>query len=407
MNLKTNIVFITTLLFIISLYSCSNKYETLDKELNDISKQNKLPGFAVSIVNEKGIVYQNAFGHADLEHNILYTTNTVQSVASVSKTTIGLAIMRLVQEGKLTLDTPINDILPFEVTNPNFPNKNITIQHLATHTSSIIDTENNYDLRNKYFIEKTKIDSNELPEDWLAFFDNYRVNSKLSLSQYCNNVLNSKGAWYGLDTFSNNEPGSNYQYSNLGANLAAYIVELISGKSFADYTEEILFKPLKMNNSSWYVQNVSDSDLAKTYLTQDFTKTPVFGNSTYADGGLHTNCKDLSNYLHEILKGYAGDGILIDESAYRTMFTAKLPEGLTKQSNQKKIKNSGVFWMFSENGEIFHNGGDPLGSMVYMWFNPKTKIGRILMTNYMVEEKESYIQFIEIWNTLEEYTKKD
>ena len=66
----------------------------------------------------------------------------MQNIASVSKTLIGVSIMKLVEEDRLSLDDEANRFLPFDIVNPHFPASPILIRHLATHTSSILDDEN-------------------------------------------------------------------------------------------------------------------------------------------------------------------------------------------------------------------------------------------------------------------------
>jgi len=392
-------------LLICSLLSCQEDKTALSDKLAKIAEQGFLPGFAVAVVSEDGVLYQNGFGYADLESKTPYTPKTVQSIASISKTIIGVSIMKLVEQGKLKLDTPINQVLPFTVKNPNVQNDTIRIWHLATHTATIVDTPNNYDDRNKYFIPETVIDMDNMPEDWLTYFNAWKENKEFSLANYCQNSLAEKGEWYQSDTFLNHKAGKHYQYSNLGANLAAYIVELVSGISFIDFTQKHIFEPLLMHDVSWHIVDINKTKLATSYVSEDLLPTPFFGNSTYADGGLYSSCESLSTYLIEIIKGYKGEGKLLAPLSFKKLLDKYLSLGLTVQSNQKKIINSGIFWMHSTDGYIFHNGGNPLGGTIYMWFNPKNNTGRIFMTNYLVEDKNSYLEFKAIWEALEEFVE--
>src|SRR6185436_9845830 len=68
-----------------------------------------------------------------------FTPNTIMNVGSIAKPFTGVALMRAVQEGKLSLDEDINAYLPFRVVNPYYPMEKITLRHLATHTSGITD----------------------------------------------------------------------------------------------------------------------------------------------------------------------------------------------------------------------------------------------------------------------------
>ncbi len=405
-TVKKQLILSILLLSVLKVGCQQKQLIDLSSELSKVSELGYLPGYAVAIVNKDSVLYQNAFGYANLEDKRLFTINTIQSVASVSKTTIGFSLLKLAETGKINLDTPINEILPFKVHNPNFEKDTIRIIHLATHTSGILDTENSYDDRNRYFISKTHIDKEKVPEEWLTYFKSYKLNRALTLSQFCQNALSKEGEWYSKNTFSPNRAGTHYEYSNLAATLAAYIVEKASGKSFSEFTEEKIFQPLGMNNTNWQVQEVEHNRLATSYLSEELVPTPFFGNNTYPDGGLYTSCNDLSNYLLEMIKGYYGKSDLMSTENFGQLFKAQLPDGVTQQNNQKKITNSGIFWMHAANNQLFHNGGNTLGGTIYMWFNTETGIGRILMTNYLVEDKNSYLQFMSIWKALENYKQE-
>ena len=138
--MKKFIVILLNVLCIQSYGQTSNSIgEQLTKDLLHIYSKNYIIGFSVAIVNQDKILYSKGFGYSDKLENKDYTENTIQNIASISKTFIGIALLKAQELGKLNLDDPINNYLPFNVINPRFPNTAITIRHLATHTSSIID----------------------------------------------------------------------------------------------------------------------------------------------------------------------------------------------------------------------------------------------------------------------------
>ena len=133
--------------------SISNK---LTEELEEIYDQGFINGFSVVIVNQEKELYNKGFGFSDRKENKPYTQNTIQNIASISKTFIGIALLKARELGKLQLDDPINNYLPFEVLNPYFPEEKITIRQLATHTSTILDPAR-YE-KNGYHIKKLIIE---------------------------------------------------------------------------------------------------------------------------------------------------------------------------------------------------------------------------------------------------------
>ena len=145
---------ITVLLFaIITLYSCAPKEapneesaaksysDSLTMKLIKIHKQGYINGFSVAIVNENDVLYQTGIGYADTGSKDRFTENTIQNIGSVSKTFIGIALLKAQEMGKLSLDDPINKYLPFKVFNPDYPEVDITLRQLSTHTSTILDTD--------------------------------------------------------------------------------------------------------------------------------------------------------------------------------------------------------------------------------------------------------------------------
>ncbi len=369
------------LLLIGVLISCKNnsdskikvieKSESLTKELDKIHKQGHINGFSVAIVDENGTLYQKGFGYADVKTKKLYSENTIQNVASISKTFIGIALLKAQELGKLNLDDPLNKYLTFEVRNPFFPEKTITIRHLATHTSTIVDTKF---YGEKSYILKENIDTTQIPEGIYVKLN--EPESKTSMESFLNKILSEQGELYKQDGFLNKIPGEQFEYSNIGATLAAIVLENATGETFIDYTIKNILDPLKMNATGWSFNDVIFSDHSKLYLNSN-TEIPFYSLITFPDGGLITSVNDLSKYLTELIKGFNGDGSILNKNSYTELFTKQLkPQNFTNQNGE----NEGIFVSFSSDGLIGHSGGDP-GVSTHMFFNPKTQTGKILFVN--------------------------
>lgn len=198
--------------FTVLLASCSvsrnrdTKRELLTSEIAKVYGDNIFNGFAVSIVDQEDILYQQGFGFADAVINKKYMVNTIQNVASVSKTIVGIALLKAQELGKLKLDEPINKYLPFKVFNPKFPNENITIRQLATHTSSI--TDNEFYLSKNYYLKSDQ----DIKNVKLNFEDEQFFNpsdSIISLNSFLENILSENGQW-NRNSFSAYKPGTIY-----------------------------------------------------------------------------------------------------------------------------------------------------------------------------------------------------
>ena len=120
-------------------YSVESSSDSLDSALTMIIEENPIVGFGAAIVSPDSVFLQKGYGSSHLESDHRYTAQSIQPIASISKTFIGVSIMILVDQGKLSLDEPINDILPYDIYNPHFPEELITVRHLVTHTSTITD----------------------------------------------------------------------------------------------------------------------------------------------------------------------------------------------------------------------------------------------------------------------------
>jgi len=136
-SLLALVVLACTFFLYVSRDTTNATTENIDQILGEAAKLNRLGGFAVSVFSPDSIYFSGGFGYQDVEKKIPYTKNTIQRIGSVSKTTIGIALLKAQEMGLLKLTDPINEHLPFKVSNPHFPDVPITIEHLTTHTSSM------------------------------------------------------------------------------------------------------------------------------------------------------------------------------------------------------------------------------------------------------------------------------
>lgn len=364
-----------------------NYSDTLTAKLTEHFNASELPGFSVAIVGENGVLYENGFGFSNKENQIDFETTTIQNLGSVSKTVVGLALIKAIEEGNLTLDTEINDILPFQVTNPFFEDSPILVRHLSNHTSTILDTKH---YGKAYILRDSFIDNENLHQDFLGFLKSH---TSIELKDFLFNVLSKEGDWYRKKNFLKTKPGSNKEYSNLNAALTAYAIEIATDMPFEEYTQKKIFEPLGMQSTSWKIE---DEDLNKV-ATQYFPagkQVPRYRLITYPDGGLYSNTVDLSNFLEEMIKAYTG------KSTYLTLEYTKLLLPGDDDMNR-------AFWgMGEQSRNIGHGGSDP-GVQTDLQFNADRKIGRIVLTNVNAEDNETlWKQYRGIHDILAKYENK-
>lgn len=376
--------------------------DSLNSALNQFSKQGQFNGFSVAIVNEKGTLYTHGFGLADVKSGKPYTQNTIQNIGSISKTLVGIALVKAQELGKLKLDEPINNYLPFKVQNPYYPNRPITIRQLATHTSTI--TDNAYYLKKNYILKPGQNLDGVSP----ALEEEQVINpydSVVGMETYFQRVLAADGQWYQKEDFLQRQPGELFEYSNVATALAAYIIERATGEPFNAFTRRYILKPLQMNASGWKFDEVDMAQHSRLYQSPKVL-LPYYSLITYPDGNFITSSEDLAKYLTELIKGYSGHGTLLSKEGYAEYFRPQLTAKNFEKRNEKNPYsdeyNVGIFMGFSVAGNIGHTGGDP-GVSTMLFFDPKTKIGRLLIVNTNINDKNGNDAFYGIWNVLEKY----
>ena len=377
--------------------------EKLHQKLDSISNQEGLVGFGVTIFTADDILYQKGYGYADKENNKPYTVHTIQNIGSISKTVVGVSLMKAVELGLFSLESPVNDILPFKVVHPRYPEEQITIAHLATHTSGIYDTDKAYD-KSYVLQDPDKVDPNSYNKKIAKYMKSLLANKAMPLGAFLKDYFSPDGSMYKEKNFLKSAPGERYNYSNMGAALAGYCIEVASGKSFPNFTKEHIFDKIDVRNIGWSYDAV-DMDLhAKTYADNGLA-FPNYSLNSYPDGGLRTSILGLTKYAQEMIRCYYGKGKVLKQDHAKAMMTGKL----SKEQYGSKIEtddNYGYFWEHNRNKIIGHNGGDP-GIVTLMYYYEDLKVGGIFFTNSNGIDNPVATKRIQAsWNAMREYLKE-
>ncbi len=347
----------------------------LTATLRRLWRTSALPGFAVAIVGPGGIIYERGFGYANKARHQPYTAATVQGVGSVSKTLLGIALLQAQAAGQLSLDQPVNELLPFPVVNPYFPTQPITLRHLATMTAGLTDDQSFYNRR--------------------AYAKG--TSSPLSSAEYLRRTLTPQGRWYSRKRFLPHAPGSYYAYSNEGAALAALAIEQATGQRYDLYTRQHILLPLGMSDAEWSQHAVDSTRLAVLYDPRGRSIAPYY-TVTYPDGGLLTSTHSLTRYLLSVLNpGVAGAPLSVAQrdSLVRPQFSNTHPP----QHRDPSEPNQGLFWAHRRDGTIGHTGGDA-GLSSFLFFDPVTRIGKIFVTNTELQGRTA-AEFKAIWQAMD------
>ncbi|MFD2968596.1 serine hydrolase domain-containing protein [Sphingobacterium bambusae] len=371
------ITFLSLSLFFLPSSFAQQPFKQIDRDLAKVARRFPFVGFAVGVVDTKAVLFSKGYGYADAKQKKPFTERTIQPIGSVSKTFIGLALLKAVELHYFKEETPINDIIPFSVVNPHRPNDTIRVRHLFTHTSGILDNESTY--LKTYQLNKT-------PDR--------------SLADFLQDYLVEGGAYYEISNFGTDAVGRRYQYSNVASALAAYLVEASSGMSFDQFTEQHIFRPLKLQDTHWFYNEKKVDQYATLYELSD-TEYPGFDqlrnedNSlklysciTYPDGSLRTSLTDLEQYVQELLQGYHNHSSLFSRDFCSALFqpqfdTANLPLNMDKNS-----VNQAVFWTYNRKNRFIHTGSDPCVFAVIS-LDLENGIGRIVVINTGVDSDDN------------------
>lgn len=237
----------------------------LDKSMAAFAAEKHIPGLVWGIVLDGKLVHTGALGFADVENKVPATAGSAFRIASMSKSFTAMAILRLRDAGKLRLDDPVSRFIPEMAKQPYLHSDAapVTIRHLLTHAAGF-------------------------PED------NPWGDRQLAVPDDSLIALIRRGISYSTD------PGTGYEYSNLGFAMLGYIIKKASGESYQTYISREIFRPLEMQHSYWEFSAVPADRLAQGYrwLNKGWEKQPLLHDGSYgAMGGLITTLEDFARYV--------------------------------------------------------------------------------------------------------------
>lgn len=230
--------------------SCSTfPTEQTDQAINAVLEEFKAVGASVAVVKDGEIVYNKSFGYKDWENKIPLANDDVMRIASISKSFTATSLLQLVDQGVISLDDDVSDLIGFTIRNPHHPDTPITLRMVLSHTASIRDKEDYFTLDH----------------------------------------LNP--AVYGdcAESYFQYKPGEGYCYSNMGLNLAGTILEKVSGVRFDQYVKENVINRLGLYGG----HNVDSLDATKFARLYNFRD----GEFVESTGAYRSFADDMPNYI--------------------------------------------------------------------------------------------------------------
>jgi len=351
-----------------------NKFDRLIAE--EMAKM-KIGGLSYAIIKDGKVAHTQGFGARDLDKNLPADENTIYRIASITKSFICTAIMRLVEEGRLKVTDPVKNYLPLEIGTEDKP---ITIKHLMNHTSGIPElAEDTF----WYYLarEGVKIPPNTKLIPMSSENDFFRL-------------INGAGEFY-------HELDQYFHYNNYGYTMLGMIITKVAGKDYREFIKEKIFQPLKMESTSFYPEDFKDNNnLAQGYHVNPADRggnTRKIGQwenrwERMAPGGIYSCVKDMVAYVLMHINGgtYRDVKIISKESSQEMQRNSLLPGTMAEKvvSNYSVYKSVGYGYGFRTDSNFYghivvgHSGGS-LGYGSNLLFIPTLNIGIVAMANYM------------------------
>ncbi len=330
-----------TTLFLLLCISISSRFlfaQTLENQFDKVVNLYfyEGPGHAILIEKDGEVLYEKAWGLADLEQGEALRTDHVFSIGSLTKQFTAVAILKLVESGQLSLEDPVIKWIP-ECTQWG---DQVQIKHLLSHTAGIPSYTGlaNWKERNHDTISLNKL---------IATFKDEAL------------------------IFS---PASHFEYSNSGYILLGQIIEVASGKTYEEYLKAVIFDPLNLNQTRLdhadychYKPNAYDVDEHGIYqIAED-----VHSSQTHAAGGLISTLADLQSWNEAIFE----NGFLNDKLLQQAHQGFRLSNG--------SLAPYGFGWFIHEidNHHIIRHGGEIGGFVSAIAYIPEEHLSIIILTN--------------------------
>jgi CubicO group peptidase (beta-lactamase class C family) len=360
-----------SLVILLTLSTCTDSsLENIDDYFSQKFKDSGFTGLQAASIKDGEISWSGNFGFKNINTDDAINDSTVFMIASCSKPVTALGIMKLYDQGRIGLDDDINDYLPYTISNPNHPDKVITVRMLLTHTSSLMD---NWDILTPLYTLNSGGGDSPIP-----------------LEQFVKSYFIPEGKHYDPErNFADYEPGGNIAYCNMGYAIAGVLIEKITGNPFPVFMKEEVFTPLGMYNTYWLLADIPHGNIARPHEIKENEKGETqcevlvnYGYPDYPDGQIRTTVRDYAEILKLMLnKGRVNGKVFVREETIEEMLRIQYPKVAEYQAVSWNY-NEFDHWLYYLLNPRFpaHTGVDP-GVATVTCFDPDKKSGAIIFLN--------------------------
>jgi len=306
-----------------------------------------VPGLAVALVDGDRARWVEGFGYRDHQGGAPATADTMFSVQSMSKLFTATAVMQAVAAGRLDLDEPITSSLPEFTVHSAFqehPERKITLRMLLSHTAG--------------FTHEAPVGNN----------------NELDPGDFDVHVHSISDTWLRFPV------GTGYASSNLGIDLAGYILERVEGKPFAQVMRDSLLGPLGMGHSTFDRTVIRSANDRAVGHVDPYPAPPLYELMTAA-GGMYSSAADLARFVRFQLNDGSIDGrAVLDPKSMEEMRTVPAPSaGAPAGYALGVVRHRWNRW--DERPDLFNHGGGGFGFLSDLWWLPQLQIGIAILTN--------------------------
>lgn len=341
-------------------------------QMKSFVEQGSIAGAVMLVARHGEVVKLEAIGYQDLESRKPMRSDTIFDIRSVTKPVTAIGIMILMEEGRLTLNDPVEKYLPeFKTTGKTqSPPTLIRIHHLLTHTAGL-----------PFF---------RLPE-----IEDITIKRDRTLSEVVAFLARQEPEF---------EPGTQFRYSSGGFAILGRIIEVVSGKPYEQFIRERIFEPLGMKDSFFFIPTEKQHRVASIYRMQNgklshweeieaYSKTAKYPGPEF---GMYSTASDLAALCQMMLNG----GTFKGKRILSRMSVETMTENHTlniKSATTQRPAYQGLGWGLSGDpmndfpltsiGSYGHNGA--FGAII--WIDPKKGLIRIFLEHRLGFNNESNI----------------
>jgi CubicO group peptidase (beta-lactamase class C family) len=330
--------------------NCERHYSEIiwrfETEIQKALTKYDICGLAVVLVDGDKVIWSKGYGYTDRKQKEVITPETLFSIQSMTKSFTATAFQIMASKGLIQLDDPIRKYYPNFSVKVQFgePEKEIaklTFRRMLSHWASFTHEApvgNNYDDQPCTFEDHVK----SIQETWLRA-----------------------------------PVGSERTYSNLGVDLAGYVMGLIEEKTYPEVMQDYLFEPLGIKNATFDIQEALKQSFAKGHIG-DF-QTPTVQIPMIPSGGLYISTLDIAKFVSfHLQKGKVDGKQLLKKEQYEEMYQIQFLEGKKEGFGLSIYKNREI-----SGKAVWEHGGGGYGYQTNMAWIPEDGIGVIILINDM------------------------